>query len=149
MFDFALFMLFIYLVFFSAIYGLTYVSIRILGIILGILLAIKLSRPFSEVLSYYLQLDQTFLQILSFSFIVSLMVLLVFLIKTLIAQRIPERGKFYWLDRVAGGVVGFLMYIFILIFLVQYSQKWSMLNELTANSKIVEMFKVLYLRVLG
>jgi len=147
MFDFALFMLFIYLVFFSSIYGLTYVSIRILGIILGIILAINLSGPLSELIGKYLKIDETFLQILSFSFIVSLMVLLVFLIKIFVAQKVPETGRLFWVDRIAGGIVGLILYIIILVTIVKYSQKWSMLDELTANSKIIETFKNIYLKV--
>jgi uncharacterized membrane protein required for colicin V production len=147
MFDFALFMLFIYLVFFSSIYGLTYVSIRIVGIIFGVILAIKLSNPLADALSPYIQLDKTFLKILAFSFIVSLMVLLVFLAKVFISNKLPESGKFFWIDRIAGGIVGFILYIVILITIVQYSQEYSMIKELTQNSKIIEVFKSIYLKV--
>ncbi|RUM61578.1 MAG: hypothetical protein DSY66_01660 [Persephonella sp.] len=141
MLDFILILLFVYLLIFGFYYGLFANIVRFIGIILGIYMSMLFFKPIAHFINGYLKLNTTIVEILT-AFVIFLIFFFISLtVKILVKDKVEENPKFRFIDRIIGGFLGIVIYIFILFALVKYSSEYEILNELTSQSDIITLLR--------
>ena len=141
MLDFVLILTFIYLVVAGFYYGLAASTIRFIGIIIGVYLSLIFFKPISNFMNKYLHLNETIVEFISIFIIFSSIIVLSFMFKVLVKDKVEENYRIKVIDKIVGGLFGLFLYIFILYALIKYSTEGSLLYDLTSQSKIIMTLK--------
>jgi len=141
MLDFVLILTFIYLLVAGFYYGLAASTIRFIGVIIGIYLSLIFFKPIAFFMNKYLHTNETLVEFLSVFFIFSSIIILSFMFKVLVKDKVEENYKIKIIDKIVGGLFGLFLYIFILYALIKYSNEGSIIYDLTSQSKIIMTLK--------
>ncbi len=141
MLDFVLILTFIYLLVAGFYYGLAASTIRFIGVIIGIYLSLIFFRPIASFMNKYLHANETIVEFLSVFFIFSSIIVISFMFKVLVKDKVEENYKIKVIDKIVGGLFGLFLYIFILYVLIKYSNEGSIIYDLTSQSKIIMTLK--------
>lgn len=141
MLDFVLILTFMYLLVAGFYYGLAASTIRFIGIIIGVYLSLIFFKPISHFMNKYLHLNETIVEFISIFIIFSSIIVLSFMFKVLVKDKVEENYRIKIIDKIVGGLFGLFLYIFILYALIKYSTEGSLLYDLTSQSKIIMTLK--------
>ncbi len=141
MLDFVLILTFIYLLVAGFYYGLAASTIRFIGVIIGIYLSLIFFKPIASFMNKYLHANETLVEFLSVFFIFSSIIVISFMFKVLVKDKVEENYKIKIIDKIVGGLFGLFLYIFILYALIKYSNEGSIIYDLTSQSKIIMTLK--------
>ncbi len=141
MLDFVLILTFIYLLVAGFYYGLAASTIRFIGVIIGIYLSLIFFKPIAFFMNKYLNTNETLVEFLSVFFIFSSIIILSFMFKVLVKDKVEENYRIKIIDKIVGGLFGLFLYIFILYALIKYSNEGSIIYDLTSQSKIIMTLK--------
>lgn len=144
MIDIVLIVTFFYLVLTGFYHGFSYISIRFIGIALGAYVAYTYRGFLVSGLGKLLDWNEKILDVFSFSLIFSLFLILSFSLKFIIKDKIEKNESFIMIDRIAGGILGVILFLALVSFLVVHSFQDGVIKELTENSFIIKNLQPYY-----
>ena len=141
MIDTILGILFLYLVLVGAYRGFVELFFKSLTVITGIFLSFKYTQPLSQFLSNYFNGSPQIIKIFAFFIILATVFSLSFFIYRFLKSAFLEKKKFSFWDKILGASGGAILFLIIITFLSYYSEKNSLLHDLTTSSKILDILK--------
>ncbi len=133
--------LFLYLVLVGAYRGFVELFIKSVGIIAGIFLSFKYAQPFSTFLSKYFNGSPQVIKLFAFFFILLVVFSLSFLLYRFVKSIFLKKKKFSLWDKILGASGGVLIFLIIVVFVSYYSERNSLLHNLTSSSKILHVIR--------
>ncbi len=138
MVDLVLALFFVYL-FINGVYrGFFNIFIRLSGFFIGVFLGYLLYKPFSIFLKNFFSGNILALDFLSFTFIVLIVLGFSIIVEKILKKHLYSIKYVKLSDRILGGVLSIVGFIFITFILSDIKNKNKVLNILISNSKIVQ-----------
>lgn len=139
--DTAFLLLLLYLVFNGIYRGFSGFILKSFGLLLGLYLSLPVYKFFSAYLSRIFSGSSFLLDFLSFLAIFLFIISTFLVMEGIIKKRLYRKKVLALTDRILGGVLGFSVFILLIIVLVRLESQNIIVSKLVADSKIVELFK--------
>ncbi len=133
--------LFLYLVLVGAYRGFVELFVKSAGIVAGFFLSFKFVQPFSKFLSQYFNGSPQIIQLFAFFIILITVFGISFFLYSFLKSTFLKKKKFSFWDKVLGASGGALIFLVIISSISYYSEKNSLLHDLTSSSKILDAIR--------
>lgn len=139
--DIVLLILLVYLVFNGVYRGFSGLIFKTSGLVLGLYLSIPVYKTVSSVLVKLFSAGVFIIDFVSLLVVFILIFSTFLLFEMFIKSRLYKRKMLAITDRLLGGVLGILVFVFLVLIIVRLESENVIINKLVSDSKIVEMFK--------
>ena len=141
MLDFILILTFLYFLIAGFYYGFVAGTIRFIGVVLGFYLSLVFFKPVANILSKVLYINETVAEFTAIFSIFTAIFIITLVFKFIVKDKVDENAKLKVIDRLVGGFVGLVLYVFLIFALVKYSQEYTILDNITSQSKIISFLR--------